>query len=136
MVVSAVSRANVSGSGVGFYLLDGCCGKRCCGECCGVGAEVLSVVAKTAGLRVIVSGALVLGDVVSGDVMLGSALSRATFSEAVALETIVFCLLCRGLLWCGLWGGGLWGETEDGCGVEMRNEGSRSYNRAVTDIVK
>ena len=57
MVVSVVSRANVSGSGVGFYLLGGCCGNRCCGECCGVGVEVLSVVVKTAGLMSIVSGA-------------------------------------------------------------------------------
>ena len=72
------------------------------------------MVAKTAGLRVIVSGALVLGDVVSGDVMLGSAQSRANLPEAVVLETVVFWLLCRGLLWCGLWGGG--------CGVRLRTD--------------
>ena len=53
MVVSAVSRTSVSGSGVGFYHLGGYCGK----SCCGIGAEVLSVVVKTAGLRSIVSGA-------------------------------------------------------------------------------
>ena len=72
------------------------------------------MVVKTAGLRDIVSGALVLGDVVSGDVMWGSAQSRANLPDAAVLETVVFWLLCRGLLWCGLWDGGLWCETEDG----------------------